>query len=67
MCIRDRSIASWAIRYAASLPNVMTVLSGMSTMEQIEDNVRTMTNFEPLTEADYEVIDSCLLYTSRCV
>ena len=53
----DQSIASWAIRYAASLPNVMTVLSGMSTMEQIEDNVRTMTNFEPLTEADYEVID----------
>ncbi|MBW7572239.1 aldo/keto reductase [Caproiciproducens faecalis] len=52
----DKSIASWAIRFAASLPNVMTVLSGMSTMDQIRDNVDTMTGFEPLTELDAEIV-----------
>lgn len=56
----DKSVASWAIRYAATLPNVMTVLSGMSNMEQIIDNVATMTNFEPLTEKDYAVIDKAV-------
>lgn len=56
----DKSIASWAIRYAASLPNVMTVLSGMSNMEQIADNVDTMTNFEPLTDSDRSVIEKAV-------
>lgn len=56
----DKSIASWAIRYAASLKNVLTVLSGMSNLEQIEDNVRTMTDFEALTEADYRVIEKAV-------
>lgn len=53
----DKSIASWALRYAATLPNVITVLSGMSDMEQMVDNVNTMTDFEPLTDADYTVIE----------
>ncbi len=56
----DESIASWAIRYAATLPNVITVLSGMSTMEQMKDNIDTMTNFEPLTEQDYAVIEKAV-------
>ncbi len=51
------SLASWAIRYAASLPNVMTVLSGMSTPEQVEDNIRTMTPFRPLSEAEHATVD----------
>lgn len=54
------SVASWAIRYAASLPNVLTVLSGMSTLEQVKDNVATMTNFVPLQEADYQTIEAAL-------
>ena len=52
----EASVASWAIRYAASLPNVMTVLSGMSSMAQLEDNIKTMTPFRPLSEEEYAVI-----------
>lgn len=55
-----RSTASWAIRYAASLPGVMTVLSGMSSMEQLEDNLSTMAPFAPLSEGERTVLDKAL-------
>ncbi|HOO26422.1 MAG TPA: aldo/keto reductase [Clostridiales bacterium] len=53
----DKSIASWALRYAASRPGVLTVLSGMSNMDQLEDNIETLLNFEPLTPADYDLLN----------
>lgn len=53
----DASFASWAIRYAASFPQVMTVLSGMSNIEQMEDNLSYMKEFKPLDEEELKVVD----------
>ena len=56
----NRSTASWAMRYVGSLPAVTCVLSGMSKLEHLIDNINTMSNFEPLTKGELAVIDDAL-------
>jgi predicted aldo/keto reductase-like oxidoreductase len=50
----DSSCASWAVRFAASLDGVVTVLSGMSTPEQMEDNLSLHEGFARLTPAEQD-------------
>lgn len=52
----DLSIPSWAVRFCAGLDNILTVLSGMSTKEQLDDNVSYMEHFEPLSGKEHEVL-----------
>ncbi len=51
------SQASWALRFAGSRPAVMTILSGMSTEEQMADNIRTFKDFEPLSAEEEAAVN----------
>lgn len=50
------SPASYAIRFAAGFPGMMMVLSGMSSMEQMKDNLSCMKDFQPLNETELEAV-----------
>ena len=52
----DSSAASWALRFVASKNNVKVVLSGMTAEDQLEDNLKTFENFEPLSEKEEELV-----------
>ena len=55
--LTDGSPASYAIRYAAGFEDIVMVLSGMSNMEQMEDNLSHMTDFKPLSGQEQKIID----------
>ena len=61
-----RSVASWAFRYAGTHPDVLTVLSGMTYMEHLEDNLRSFCPLQPLTEEEvqflYDTADLMMQY-----
>ena len=50
-------MASFALRWVGSHPNVKVILSGMTTMQQVEDNLKTFADFKPLSEAESKEID----------
>lgn len=52
----EMSVASWAFRFAGSLPGVYTVLSGMTLMEHLQDNLRTYAPLKPLTDDDFNFL-----------
>ncbi len=55
--LSDNSPASYALRFVAQLPNVLTTLSGMSTYEQVEDNINTFNECKPLSDEEMKAID----------
>jgi len=54
----NESQASYAIRYAASYPEVIMVLSGMGNMDMMKDNIKTLKNFVPFNDEEFKVFDN---------
>ncbi|MDN0054840.1 aldo/keto reductase [Collinsella ihumii] len=61
----ESSAASWAVRFAASLPGVITVLSGMSSVEQMADNLSYMKGFTGLSDAERTTLDKARAELAR--
>ena len=53
---KEASVASFALRWVGSFPNVKVVLSGMSNMEQVEDNLKTFGSFKPMSEEEQKTV-----------
>ena len=53
----DASLASWAFRFVGSFPRILTILSGMTYMEHLEDNLRTFCGFRPLSGEELQLME----------
>ena len=58
----DVSVASWALRFALGLPHVKCVFSGMNTMDQMRDNVKTALEWKPFTAEEEEALAKARVY-----
>ena len=56
----DASAVSWALRYVASMDEVFMVLNGVSSLEQMEENIKIMDSHEKLNQDEYEIISSVI-------
>lgn len=61
----EASVASWAVRFAAGLEGVDTVLSGISNMEQMRDNVALMKDFRPLDAGELKALEQLRTFLNR--
>ena len=61
----DMSVASWAFRFCGCFPKVLTVLSGMTYMEHLQDNLKTYCNFKPLTDEEFALLEEIADEQSR--
>ncbi|MBQ6454636.1 MAG: aldo/keto reductase [Eggerthellaceae bacterium] len=52
----DATPADWALRFVWEKPNLITVLSGMSTLEQVEQNIASLENFKPFTDDERKIL-----------
>ncbi|MBO4691227.1 MAG: aldo/keto reductase [Bacteroidales bacterium] len=57
----NNTVASWAFRYLGTLPGVLVSLSGMTYMEHLEDNVKTFTNFKPLSADEQATLQKAII------
>ena len=53
----SKSVASWAFRFCGTYPRVMTILSGMTYMEHLQDNIANLSGFVPLSESELELLE----------
>lgn len=51
------TLASWALRYVGTLPGVKVILSGMSTLAQVEDNLKTFNNYQNLSKEELSIVN----------
>lgn len=56
----DQSVVSWAFRFLASLDGVITILSGMSTIGQVQDNIKTMEDISPLSDKERVALEKAI-------
>ncbi len=61
----DDTPAKWAFRWAASLPNVRTILSGMASLENVKENIETFKNISPLTTEEMQVVANVRDYLNK--
>lgn len=61
----DDSIASWAFRFSGSFPGVLTVLSGMTYKEHLQDNLRTYSPLRPLNEKEFDMLEEIAVEMTR--